>query len=357
MFGDNLFVSLKYAYSDAGFSLTPMTDLDMNKVPYWDVTDQRYYDSQASRYLVERPVYQYNALVNYFNDSLFGASHDVKLGFEYATARAVRRIRLVGQLHDQPELQLADRRLSTATACPTPRPRPSPRTSTISPSGGAITPTSSSTRSRAISATRSRSAASTSSSACAGTSRPRLSTPFTVKAMDGGGAWDAIAPENVQTKLDSLLPAVSFDKIDRHMPTAIRYKWIVWSPRLGVTWDVTGDGKTLAKLSLAQYGDFMGTGIADRWRRGGVSGWFDAWWWDADHSGMMSFDELYWDHPADSSLYHIFDGAGNFTGDWNDAAGYRWGDYDNLRSPTTSTSPYVRRRQRRRIERGRPKSC
>ena len=83
MFGDNLFVSVKYGFSDAGFNLTPMMDLDFEKFPIYDRTQERWFGSEW-RYYVERPVTQYNFLANYFNDSLFGASHDIKLGVEYA---------------------------------------------------------------------------------------------------------------------------------------------------------------------------------------------------------------------------------------------------------------------------------
>ncbi|MCX8126517.1 MAG: TonB-dependent receptor, partial [Dehalococcoidia bacterium] len=84
MFGNNLFVSLKFSYSDSGFSLTPMTDLKFEKIPIWDVTANRYYESQSSRYYVERPVMQYNLLAQYFNDNLLGASHEIKFGVDFS---------------------------------------------------------------------------------------------------------------------------------------------------------------------------------------------------------------------------------------------------------------------------------
>ncbi len=338
MFGDNLFVSLKWAYSDAGFSLTPMVDLAMNKLPIWDVTDQRYYSSQSTRYYVERPVYQYNALVNYFNDGLIGASHDIKLGFEYATRRQYVESTwsgncMVNRNYNSPTIDwTGDGLPDTPPAAQVPYFnyfsfwRGYYADQLVDAFAGYFSDTITFGRFNILLGLR------------WDQQTPSL-RPFKVAAMTGNGAWDTIAPDNVQKKLDSLLPGVSFDAIKATYADGSAYKWTVWSPRIGVTWDATGDGKTLLKLSLAQYGDFMGTGTADRWRRGGVGGWFDMWWWDADHSGMMSLDELYWDHPADSSLYHIFDSAGNFIGDWNDAAGYRWGDYDN-NNPLATTAPY-----------------
>ena len=86
MFGDNLFISLKYGFSDAGFNLTPMDDLDFEHTPFYDRTN-RIFESKTGvvgewRYYVERPVNQYNFLLQYFNDNLLGASHDIKVGVE-----------------------------------------------------------------------------------------------------------------------------------------------------------------------------------------------------------------------------------------------------------------------------------
>jgi hypothetical protein len=338
MFGDNLFVSLKYAYSDAGFSLTPMTDLDFNKVPIWDVTAQRYYGSQSSRYFVQRPVSQYNGLINYFNDGLLGASHDIKLGVEYAQRRQYVESVWSGNM-------MINRNYDSPTADFNGDGLPDVPSASVAPYfnyfsfwrgyyadqvidafAGYLSDTITFGRFNVLLGLR------------WDQQTPYLN-PFKVKAMDGSGAWKALAPESVQNKLNALLPGVSFDKTTATYADGASYRWTVWSPRLGVTWDATGDGKTLLKLSLAQYGDFMGTGTADRWRRGGVGGWLDFWWWDTDKSGMMDLSELYWTHPADSSLYHAFDSAGNFAGDWNDAAGTWWGSYDYL-NPLKTTEPY-----------------
>ena len=64
MFGDNLFMSLKYAFSDAGFNLTPMDDRDFVNVPAWDTTRDIWESPTGEvgewRYYVERPVSQFN---------------------------------------------------------------------------------------------------------------------------------------------------------------------------------------------------------------------------------------------------------------------------------------------------------
>jgi hypothetical protein len=102
MFGDNLFMSLKYAFSDAGFNLTPMDDRDFEHVPAYDITTGIWEDPYGTvgewRYYVERPVNQFNFLLNYFNDTLLGASHDIKFGVEYADRNSYTESVYVGNM-------------------------------------------------------------------------------------------------------------------------------------------------------------------------------------------------------------------------------------------------------------------
>jgi hypothetical protein len=103
MFGDNLFMSLKYAFSDAGFNLTPMDDRDFQNVPSWDTTNDIWESPTGDvgewRYYVERPVSQFNFLLNYFNDTLFGVSHDMKFGVEYADRNSYTESVYVGNMY------------------------------------------------------------------------------------------------------------------------------------------------------------------------------------------------------------------------------------------------------------------
>ncbi|MCK7460887.1 MAG: hypothetical protein MZU84_01830 [Sphingobacterium sp.] len=56
------------------------------------------------------------------------------------------------------------------------------------------------------------------------------------------------------TALANYIPSLSVDPIDP------RYEWSTWSPRIGISWDLKGDGRTVLKLSLAQYGDVLAAG-------------------------------------------------------------------------------------------------
>jgi hypothetical protein len=92
----------------------------------------------------------------------------------------------------------------------------------------------------------------------------------------------------------------------------------VLSPRLGVTYDLMGDGKTILKLALARYGDYMGTGSAGDFNPGGSGGyvyyaWMDSPKYGGNGDGMINFTELYRTQRPTGKAIPIFDAAGNFT--------------------------------------------
>ena len=81
MFGDNLFLSLRIGKSNAGFGMNPVMDLDLNNFTLYDVEADLYYNSQTYFYS-DRP-HPYGVLqAQYFNDNLFGTAHEIKVGFE-----------------------------------------------------------------------------------------------------------------------------------------------------------------------------------------------------------------------------------------------------------------------------------
>lgn len=337
MFGDSLFVSVKYAFSDAGFNLTPMMDLEFDDMPTWDETAQRWYGSEW-RYYVERPVNQYNFLANYFNDNLFGASHDVKIGFEYADRNAYTESVYSGNARVRVNINYP--------------------TVDFDGDGNPDLPISSNFKYfefwrgnfndyhvDAFSAFFQDTVTFGRFNLLLGLRWDRQVpwvNPYTVAAVQkDSGAWTKTVTSQTADLLDKLLPGVEIPKVTATAKDGSNYNWTVWSPRLGLTWDVTGDGKTIAKLSFGQYGDFMGVGEAGRWRPGGVSGWMDFYWWD-NGDGMVDFKELYWATYRTApyyQLYRAFDNSGNFIGNWSDAAGAYWGGYDYT-NPGSTTKPY-----------------
>jgi hypothetical protein len=358
-FGDTLFVSMKYAFSDAGFSMTPMTDLAFNQVAYWDDTAQRYYGNQASRYYVERPVNQFNFLVNYFNDNLLGASHDVKIGFEFADRNAYSESVNPGNM-------IVTRNYSTTTntwdwSTPyngTADPVPAANRATfkqfrfqrasywtfsdlgVRALTGYVSDTISFGRFNLILGFR------------YDYQKPRTNA-VSVDAVNDNPAW-AIADPAVKAKLDSMLPAVDLASAQATYDNGIDgpggdpFFWGVFSPRLSMTWDVFGDGKTIAKASFATYGDFMGMTQAGNMMPYGTAGRFDFWWNDTNANNLVEFPELYWSYIGNVAgygtayqPYRVFDNAGNVTADatqWANAYGTWWRGIADYLNPT-ATSP------------------
>jgi hypothetical protein len=364
MFGDNLFASFKYAFSDAGFNLTPMTDLDFVKPVIWDVTDQRYYGSQTWRYYVERPVNQFNFLLNYFNDTLLGVSHDMKVGVEYADRNAFTEYIWSGNFlyRQHYDTNTVDWDAWDGTAwvpgsgdgLPDPPPaaefedwqrfeywRGYYRDFGVSALAAYVSDTITFGRFNLILGLR------------YDRQKPKIN-PVDVLVQTESPAWDVV-DSATQPLLDALLPKVTVEGKDAIRDDGSTYMWTFWSPRLGLTWDATGDGKTIAKVSFAMYGDFMGVGEAGYMMPGGTSGWADFWWHDTDGDDIVNYTELYW-HYRNAPLnfyepYRIFDAAGNFIGDndvdgdgdnWSDAAGGFWGGYDPT-DPTALSDPYSSR--------------
>ena len=347
MFGNDLYISLKYAYSNAGFNMTPMTDLDFNDVAIWDVAAQRYYGSQSSRYWVDRPVKQYNFLGQYFNDSLFGVAHDVKIGFEYADRAAYTESVWTGNM-------MIRRNYNTNTwdwnGDGFPEPPPSAEYSKFKrfeywrgyysdmytkALAGFFSDTITLGRFNLILGVR------------YDKQSPGLN-PYKRFAVDDNASWNTVE-SGLKTKLDQILPGVDIAETKATYDNGVdgprggkSWFWNVWSPRLGLSWDVTGDGKTIAKLSVAQYGDFMGM-VAGTWAPYGVGGWLDFWWHDTNTNNLVEASELYWHTIAAPSYqpYRVFNNDGSIAlsdAQWADAYGNWWGGYDRL-DPTAVSDP------------------
>lgn len=274
----------------------------------------------ASRYYVERPVTQFNFLLNYFNDTLFGASHDMKVGIEYADRNSYTESVSVGNAYynwniNYPTLDLDDMLnpgFGDGIA-------DDPSLATLS--SGAANPFDARSlkyfsyfrgyyRDYGVGAL----ALYFSDTISFGRwnlilglrydkQTPRLN-PVSISAVTDNPAWDRLATAGVKTALDAQMPAVELDEAsgftDIKFADGSQYNWTFWSPRLGVTWDVTGDGKTIAKASFAMYGDFMGTTDYNQ-MPGGTGGWIDYYWWDGNGTpGSFAADEmiqpgeLYW---------------------------------------------------------------
>jgi hypothetical protein len=161
-------------------------------------------------------------------------------------------------------------------------------------------------------------------------------------------SWSNVFTQDAITSLGAYLPSLAVNAVGG------RYQWSTWSPRIGFSWDLKGDGRTVLKLALAQYGDALAAG-ANVPRPLGLAGNLAFWWNDADADSMVDRTEIFWKYSAvhagtPNQLYALFAStgalteaataalvggfesdaylAGNFSGfDWNNRTAI---NYDNL---------------------------
>lgn len=91
--------------------------------------------------------------------------------------------------------------------------------------------------------------------------------------------------------MSDYLPAVQLDEYDPGI------NWSVFSPRLSLTYDITGDGKTVVKLAAARYGSQSGNNIADHINPIGFAQ-IDLLWQDLNQDSVVTENELFgydWD--------------------------------------------------------------
>jgi hypothetical protein len=124
-------------------------------------------------------------------------------------------------------------------------------------------------------------------------------------------AWTDVFDSDLMNAIVTYFPSVSVRAIKS------KYRWSTWSPRIGLSWDLSGDGRTVAKLALSQYGDVMGTGDFTP-KPLGIGGGMGFWWNDADDDDQITLEEVFWQYSsahADSpnQLYALFDENGDVT--------------------------------------------
>lgn len=110
-------------------------------------------------------------------------------------------------------------------------------------------------------------------------------------ALQSADAWKAVFSTNVITTLGTLLPGVNVNPVDP------KYQWSTWSPRIALAWDVKGDGRTVVKLSLAQYGDIMSAGAYTP-KPLGLGGGLGFWWYDEDEDSLVDYTETFWKYSS-----------------------------------------------------------
>ncbi len=342
IFGDNFFVTLKYSFNDAGFGWVPMTDETMDYPVVYDQTTRAFsgalYTTRSwGWYYASRPRNNAQAAFTYFNDALLGMSHEIKAGFEYSNKHGEHYWGnspnfQVNINYNTPQFDTTGDGVKDIPASSYKWfafNRVGRDNSDVRQYAGYLQDTITKGSFTVLLGLRY-------------DYQKSFSSAYDIPAVlydtagyTGAGpvgAWSKVMGNDVKDKLDSLMPGISVNDIDPN------YAWNTFSPRLGITWDIFGNGKTIAKLSVAQYGDVMGLGNGISAPLG-TGGWMGMWWNDVNADKQMQFGELFWMRSSVAankfSLYPIFDASGNFLGNWADGRGAgMYAGWDPL-NPTT----------------------
>jgi hypothetical protein len=324
MFGDNLFVSAKLGFTDAGFGLWPADDEDLTVMRTYDITNQLY--SSYSWFMTSRPNWQFTLHGTYFNDNLFGASHEIKVGFEWRHTKDSWVSGVAGNMRYNfnddgrtmnwstinpfidtdgsrdymlSEFDIDIRRLYFYRGTWGGGPEGAFHLSGFFQdviAMGRFTLKIGLRYDRQQSYT-------------AGEERRTIFTEDTDATYFEN--YYEIQQRHLEPGLDAainaLFPGITIDPVSRGSTVP----WSDFSPRIGLTWDVTGDGRTIAKLSGALYRGRMASWPAYLWMNGGAGGGMNFYWYDgydptiapavgenqynsALADNVVQFEELFW---------------------------------------------------------------
>ncbi len=353
MFGDNLFISAKLGIMDPGFGLWPADDEDLTQIRYYDVDNVVY--TYNSWFMTSRPNMQFTVHGTYFNDDLLGASHEVKMGFEWRHAKdswvsgnagnmrynfnyhypTINWQGIDPVLDTDPnqdimrdELGIDIRRLYFYRGTWMGGPE-----GVFHLSGflqdviafGRFTLKLGLRYDRQQCYSK-------------GEDRRTIFTEDTEETYFEN--YYDIQQRHLEPGLDTAILGIFPGAVIPEVKRSDTVPWSDFSPRIGLTFDVTGDGKTIAKLSGAFYRGRMASWPAYLWLRGGAGGRINFWWHDANSDDVVNFNELYWADYSDPerTAYPAFSGT-TFVGNWTREENYMWRGYDPT-DPGATTDPW-----------------
>jgi hypothetical protein len=355
MFGDDLFLSARYGFTDAGFGMWPATDEDLTAHRWWDDTNRIYKNpwgefSYSYYFFCGRP--HQNGVVQavYYNDNLFGASHEIKIGAEldnnqrtYVGGNAGNFSITYNYDNDVADTDL-DGNINIL-------PYAGPGTDSwyfIGIGNNDLAWTDSDERygfylQDIVTAGRVTFNLQVRFDHMQGFREPL--TTLSLYTTDVEGDWHDYYYEITQERFS----ARAITGITTALPQKTRgavtqpNEFLFWSisPRLGITFDVFGDGKTIAKAAFAMYPG--GPQSEGYWQPYGMYPWMDFLWRDQDGNMQADTTELYWYNAADAErpVYRAFTDAGALSAEAeaNHAReqGYMWGGF-NWDNPTGITA-------------------
>jgi hypothetical protein len=328
VFGNNLFLSLKYSFNDSGFGWRPIPDPKAEYPVVFDETLSKFVPYASgmreswNSYGVSRPRNNYQIQASYFNDTFLGASHEIKVGAEYSHKQQATKSDGTGFIQGFDMRRNYNTLALDANA---------DGTRTVAEMTGwqrawIYRRAGSASVAEQLSAYIQDTIAKGRFTLSLGLRYDKQWSSQGAYSRDailpGTPAWDRVFSSPVSSTLDAILPDVHVRPVkgDHQVVNGADrpYQWNVLSPRIGLTWDITGDGKTVAKLGLSQYGDIMGVGwfTATPYGTGGTMRY---WWNDHNADGKMDLAEMYWHYSSRQPVgiryvpYRVFDDAGNLT--------------------------------------------
>ena len=242
---ENLIISGKFAYVGGGFSLYPQGGLDA--IPTYDYATGMY-GGTSYYYDTKRPQYQVTLTGEYYVDQAFGGSHEIKAGFEWrktpVTSLSGYGVDMLLALYNgEPvEVWLTGKVDARKVAM---------RTSFYLMDIFSLN---------------------------------RWTFNFGVR-YDHQWAYNKESNSTGNSIIPDLIPDLDFGG------TETVFKTTDFMPRLGMTYDLFGDGKTIIRGNFSMYGDQIYAGIAEYMN---PLGWreVDYEWTDTNGDGLPSADEL-----------------------------------------------------------------
>ena len=282
--GQDLLLSAKFGYMGNAFSFSTHNDPTGVKLATVDATAGVW--STWGDFVTRRPMWDYDFHAQYYNDKLLGVSHEIKLGVEYSTRRTTSDSWDPGQLIEFNNLNFPDFYGTNYT--------PGMMQFYLGPAVNLDWRVNQLTAFLQDTVTAGR------LNFLLGLRFDRQSpwvSTSTYTVADNSPVWNMF-DSDVKSALAAFMPAVT---VPTYKPN---YHWNVWSPRLGITYDLFGNGKTVLKLSGSMYGDFMGTGTARYFNPFGTPSYWDYdvgmnfWWLPSDSSGKVHAGDLYFTDPT-----------------------------------------------------------
>jgi len=330
MFGDNLFLSVRAGKSNAGFGMWPANDMELTQPRWYDVEQGLYYNSQTWFYS-DRPHPYIVLQAQYFNDNLFGTAHEVKVGFEINNNHRTYQGGYPGNFRFNTNFNSSTMDWDGDGSIDVLKDDFGIDIKRLYVSKNDLMHGDGAKRmafyfSDTISAGRINLNVGFRFDRYLPYIDPLTTTSlFLTEGPDYFKNYDDMTAEyftpDAAAAIKALLPDSNRDYIE---PGKL---WWTFSPRLGLTYDIFGDGKTIAKVAYSLYrGSGLGTSF---WTPYGMYGSMNFYWYDENDDVQVSLNELYWaDYSTTArTAYRVFDDLGNFVGNYEREYSLHWSGF------------------------------